>query len=240
VDEGSGEGRFGLALGVTEDGVPFGLARCSGPAQDLEGLERELRQVIRATDAVLSWGDALIVVFGGDRGVAEGAANRLRGLGWRVDLLEQPFTGDLAAAAGEVISGHVAVGRRVDHPTDSPEVLVLLVEDDPDMRHFLRHTFERQGWRVLSVSNAEAAARSWHERRPDVLVADYFLPDGDGVAVCRRAREEGIEAPALICSGSLTEEIRRAADALGLPAMPKLHTDEIVAEITRLLSERPS
>ena len=75
-----------------------------------------------------------------------------------------------------------------DVPCESPP-LVLVIEDEPQMRRFLRPALEGQGYRVLEAGTASEAVIAASSHNPDIVVLDLGLPDGDGVDVARRLRE---------------------------------------------------
>ncbi|HEY2190037.1 MAG TPA: response regulator, partial [Caldimonas sp.] len=67
-------------------------------------------------------------------------------------------------------------------------ITVLVVEDDGEIRSVLRASLAAEGFEVLTaVSLSEATALLEHAR-PDVLVLDLGLPDGDGAELVRRIR----------------------------------------------------
>ena len=67
--------------------------------------------------------------------------------------------------------------------------LVLVVEDEPQMRRFLRTALEAQGLRVADAETAKAALVAATTCNPEVILLDLGLPDGEGVEVARRVRE---------------------------------------------------
>ena len=69
-----------------------------------------------------------------------------------------------------------------------PGPLVLVVDDEPTMRRFLRPALEGQGYRVIEAASGSEALVSASTHNPDVVLLDLGLPDGDGVDVTRRLR----------------------------------------------------
>jgi two-component system, OmpR family, response regulator len=76
-------------------------------------------------------------------------------------------------------------------------LLVLHVEDDERVSRVLASYFESRGARVASVANGSEAVPRALRLRPDVILLDVNLPGMDGVAVCRRLRDE-IDTPIVI------------------------------------------
>jgi two-component system KDP operon response regulator KdpE len=66
---------------------------------------------------------------------------------------------------------------------------VLVIEDEPPIRRFLRPSLASQGYRVLEAASGEDGLLQAATRQPDLVVLDLGLPDLDGVEVIRRLRE---------------------------------------------------
>jgi two-component system, OmpR family, KDP operon response regulator KdpE len=68
------------------------------------------------------------------------------------------------------------------------EPLVLLIEDEPQMRRFLRAAITSRGLRLVESETGEDGLAQTATRNPDVVLLDLGLPDIDGVEVTRRIR----------------------------------------------------
>jgi len=66
---------------------------------------------------------------------------------------------------------------------------VLVVDDEVQIRRFLRITLEANGYRVYETANGQDAIREAARLRPDLVILDLSLPDIDGLEVLRRLRE---------------------------------------------------
>ena len=88
---------------------------------------------------------------------------------------------------------------------------VLVVDDEPQVRHALRRALEGEGDRVLSAATGTEAVDLAAAETPDLVVLDLWLPDIDGVEVVRRLRT-WLDVPILILSGDSDTE--RKVDAL--------------------------
>jgi two-component system KDP operon response regulator KdpE len=69
-----------------------------------------------------------------------------------------------------------------------PGPRILVVEDEPEIRRFVRVALEREGYEAYEADGVERGAIEVGTRRPDLLVIDLGLPDGDGVDLIRRLR----------------------------------------------------
>jgi two-component system KDP operon response regulator KdpE len=67
--------------------------------------------------------------------------------------------------------------------------LVLVIEDDPQIRRFLRTTLPGNGYRVMEATTAQDGMRMVGLQHPDVVILDLSLPDIDGLEVTKQLRE---------------------------------------------------
>ncbi len=71
----------------------------------------------------------------------------------------------------------------------SAQPLALIVDDEVAIRRFLRVSLTGEGYRVAEAGTVAEATEKIAGLRPDVVVLDLGLPDGDGVALTREVRE---------------------------------------------------
>ena len=87
---------------------------------------------------------------------------------------------------------------------------VLVVDDDLAIRRVLRVTLRAHGYSVIEAGGARAALAAVEAVRPDVIILDLGLPDGDGVEVTRHLRHRD-QIPILILSVKDQEDDKIAA-----------------------------
>jgi two-component system, OmpR family, KDP operon response regulator KdpE len=87
---------------------------------------------------------------------------------------------------------------------------LLLVEDDEPMRRSVIANLAAHGYRVVEAGDVASALRSWDAERPDLILLDLGLPDGDGGSVVRRVRREAT-TPILVLSARGAEGDKVAA-----------------------------
>jgi two-component system response regulator MprA len=75
---------------------------------------------------------------------------------------------------------------------------VLVVDDEPAVREALRRALELEGYSVELAQNGAEALRLVNAIEPDMVVLDVLMPEVDGLAACRRIREEGSRVPVLM------------------------------------------
>lgn len=73
-------------------------------------------------------------------------------------------------------------------PRQQAGPLVLVVDDEPQIRRFLRAGFEMQGYRIAEAETAKQALELAVMRRPDLVMLDLGLPDADGASVLEALR----------------------------------------------------
>ena len=84
------------------------------------------------------------------------------------------------------------------------ESRILVVEDEPEIRHFVARALEREGFTVFVAGSVERGLIEAASRRPDLLVLDLGLPDGDGIDLLRQLR--GWSAIPVIVLSARTDE----------------------------------
>jgi two-component system KDP operon response regulator KdpE len=86
-----------------------------------------------------------------------------------------------------------------------PGPLILVIEDEPQMRRFLRVSLANSGYQLIETENGEDGLSQAAARSPDLILLDLGLPDQDGVAVTARLREWS-KAPIIVLSARGREE----------------------------------
>jgi two-component system, cell cycle response regulator DivK len=114
---------------------------------------------------------------------------------------------------------------------------VLVVEDTPDARQFMRLALEIEGYRVLEAADGWEAVETARRERPDAIVMDMSLPVRDGYWAAKRIREEPEMAtvPIIACTAHNRWEWRGKAIAAGCTEFMTKPLDprELVAAVTR-------
>ena len=87
---------------------------------------------------------------------------------------------------------------------------VLLVEDEPGIRGVVRLMLQSANYRVVEADTAARAEIEARTHRPDLLIVDLGLPDGDGLDVIRRVRAWS-PVPIIVLSARTMEEQKVAA-----------------------------
>jgi two-component system KDP operon response regulator KdpE len=90
---------------------------------------------------------------------------------------------------------------------------VLVVEDEPEIRAIVRVLLEGEGYRVAEAENAERALIAARTEKPDLVLLDLGLPDGDGLQVVRGIRAWSPMPIVVLSARTLEEQKILALDA---------------------------
>ncbi len=96
----------------------------------------------------------------------------------------------------------------------SQEVTVLLIEDEPEIRRFLRTTLPAHGFRLYEAATGKDGLTEAQARNPDLILLDLGLPDLEGSEVIRQVRE-WTATPIIVLSARDQEQVKVAALDLG-------------------------
>ena len=123
---------------------------------------------------------------------------------------------------------------------------LLIVEDDVELSQLMKLRIESQGYRVLSASNGEEAYNLIHDKLPDVVILDVFLPDMDGLTVLKRLKapidiETGgpnltKDIPVIVITGKapMIENMTRVEGAADFFVKP-IDVDKLINRVCQLL-----
>jgi two-component system KDP operon response regulator KdpE len=90
--------------------------------------------------------------------------------------------------------------------------IALLVEDEPHIRRFVRGALEQEGWQVHEADTVRRGLTEAGTRKPDIVILDLGLPDGDGVDFIADLRKWSA-VPVIVLSARVNEEEKiRALD----------------------------
>src|SRR5215470_10997150 len=95
-----------------------------------------------------------------------------------------------------------------------PEREILVVEDEPEIRRFLRVSLTNHGFKVLEATKGGEGLKLASDYKPDLIILDLGLPDMDGTEVARQIREWS-QIPILILSARGEEQDKVLALELG-------------------------
>lgn len=126
--------------------------------------------------------------------------------------------------------------------TDSAPPVVLVADDDADIRSLVRYRLESSGYDVITACDGEEALRLADEHSPSLAIVDVMMPKVDGLEVVRRLRANPKSArmPIILLTARAQEmDVARgfeagADDYVRKPFSPK----ELGARVQAILGRR--
>jgi two-component system KDP operon response regulator KdpE len=92
---------------------------------------------------------------------------------------------------------------------------ILIVDDEPAIRRFLRTSLTTQGFQVVEAQDGKSALEELRRQHIDLLVLDLGLPDMDGFEIINQLRHSGSTVPILVLSSRTDEAGKVKAFDLG-------------------------
>jgi DNA-binding response OmpR family regulator len=90
---------------------------------------------------------------------------------------------------------------------------ILIVDDEPGIRDFLRMVFETEGYRVQVAVDGEQALNEARDNPPDIMLTDLMMPRVDGWSLIERVRAERLPVHVIIAMSAAANAGIRAPDA---------------------------
>jgi excisionase family DNA binding protein len=124
-------------------------------------------------------------------------------------------------------------------PRSRPAQLVLIVDDDPRIREFVRVNLEMDGYAVREAGSADEGLAALEEEPPDLILLDVMMPKVDGWEMLQRVRERhGVDSIQVIMfSGQVEHDGTDQAEARGAQAFvgKPFNPQDLVARAKDLL-----
>ena len=77
---------------------------------------------------------------------------------------------------------------------------VLYVEDDEEAREELTDVLKRRVGKVIVGENGKRGLELYNDFLPDIIIADFYMPEMDGIEMIRRIRRQGADPAAIVIS----------------------------------------
>jgi CheY-like chemotaxis protein len=218
VAEGRRAGEVRAGVKLREDATPSAERTAAARSDRRASWSHELRTPL---NAIVGWAAILKIDNGANRERAIEAIERNAFIESRLisELLETPDTPAMAAA--EPAASDQSERRRPATPGDAgapdAHLRILIVEDNDDAAASLSVLLEQRGCEVQVAHSVQEGVKAFAEARPDVLLCDIGLPDGDGCTLLRLVRSQSAvgTVPAIALSAAAREEDRERATAAG-------------------------
>jgi len=121
----------------------------------------------------------------------------------------------------------------------SEGAVVLIADDEPPIRRFLRTSLAAQGYRIAEAATGAETLAALHHEKPDLIILDLGLPDINGIEVLRALRAES-DVPVIVLSARGDERGKVAALDLGADdyVTKPFGMEELVARIRAAIRHR--
>ena len=97
---------------------------------------------------------------------------------------------------------------------DAPSAKILVIEDEQEIRRFLRASLVHHGYQFLEAETAASGLAQAASSQPDLIILDLGLPDADGMDVIARLREWS-RVPIIVLSAPQEESETHGPDRDG-------------------------
>jgi two-component system, NarL family, invasion response regulator UvrY len=120
-------------------------------------------------------------------------------------------------------------------------VRILVVDDNPAVRHYLRAILEQQNsWQVCSEARTgEEALQRVQDSTPDLILLDFQMPDLNGLDVAREIHRSWPAMPMLMVTVHMSNQLAAAARAVGVRGIcAKSDVGSITEAVQALLQDK--
>src|SRR5678815_3498205 len=117
---------------------------------------------------------------------------------------------------------------------------ILIVDDEPGVRFGIRDFLELQGYEIDEAENCREAQDLFRSSRPDIVIADYMLPDGTALDLLPRLREIDAAIPLLVLTahGSIDLAVRAIKEGAEQFLTKPLELPTLLVILQRLLQKQ--
>src|SRR5918912_2071321 len=137
---------------------------------------------------------------------------------------------------GESLVITTVTEKKTDAAPQSPNPVVLIVDDNHQLLHFLKSELAQAGWEMLTAETAQQAREVFYRHRPNTVLLDYMLGETDGLQLGLQLQAQAPDTQFIIMTGgklsSEEETICRERD------FPVLHKPFLVNDILHLIGYR--
>ena len=143
---------------------------------------------------------------------------------------------------GNLRNGFAASSAEPDSGSESAHQIILVVDDEEEIRTVLRLALTRGGYDVREADSGEAALSLIQEERPDLVLLDVMMPGMDGFAVCRqlRADTQTADLPVIILSAKTDSRSKQEGLEAGATKYltKPLSPDQLILHVNDTLAGR--
>jgi len=118
------------------------------------------------------------------------------------------------------------------------EPLILVIEDEEDMRNGLQHNLEFEGYRTMTAAAGEEGLQKALTKMADLVILDVMLPERNGFDILRILRERGVQTPVILLTSKGLESDKLEGFARGADdyVTKPFSINELLARVRAVLS----
>lgn len=129
-----------------------------------------------------------------------------------------------------------------DKPCEENKYRILIVDDNPDIRSFVKIVFSDDHYKVYEAADGEEGFRKAVKHTPDIVISDIMMPNIDGIEFCKKLKEEisTSHIPVILLTACSLDEQRingfqsGADDYISKP----FNSDVLVVRVANLIESR--
>jgi DNA-binding response OmpR family regulator len=116
---------------------------------------------------------------------------------------------------------------------------VLLVEDEPVLAEIICESLQTRGFEVTLAGSVAQATECYAQQRPDIMILDVMLPDGDGFSIAKQLRHTDVDTPVIfLTSRSLPQDVVEGFESGGNDYLKKpFSLEELIVRMKALLNK---
>jgi len=130
--------------------------------------------------------------------------------------------------------------NNTDRARDMQEILktvkILYVEDEAEAREELTDVLKRRAGKVITAENGRQGLELFEAHTPDIVIADLYMPEMDGLEMLRRIREGGHEPAVIVVSA--VEDVETILSAIDTGIVKYILKPVNMQELLEVLAER--
>jgi len=117
---------------------------------------------------------------------------------------------------------------------------LLVIDDDPAVRHSLKFSLEIEGFEVYTYSSGTKLLNDGNLPVASILIVNYRMPEINGLELVAKLRDRGISTPAILITGHPNDSLRQRATAAGVSVVEMPFLGNVLIErIYHILAEHP-
>jgi DNA-binding response OmpR family regulator len=135
------------------------------------------------------------------------------------------------------------MGKKVeimtDHSVDKKTNHILVVDDEPEIRHSLKFILNDCGFKSSTAATGTEALEKIEHEQFDLVITDMRMPGGGGLEVIRELKRKGWEVPVLVVTAYVYKEMAVRALQFGASGylLKPVDFDELIHRVKELLKD---